>query len=155
MIVRHGRPLLSDKDRAQTLALPIDHFLRSLAQDAADRAAAVILSGTGSDGSRGVRDVHEAGGLVVVQDPATAKFDGLPAPPSTPAPSTSPCRRRTPRPSSSTTPDRRTPRPRPAWTGFSATSATPTASTSIPFLRVGHNWGTTGAALARASRGRA
>jgi two-component system CheB/CheR fusion protein len=78
MILSHGRLLLSDKDPAQTLALPIDHFLRSLAQDAGDRAAAVILSGTGSDGSRGVRDVHEAGGLVVAQDPATAKFDGMP-----------------------------------------------------------------------------
>src|SRR5690606_26943929 len=41
-------------------------------------AAAVVLSGTGSDGSRGIRDIHEAGGLVISQDEATAKFDGMP-----------------------------------------------------------------------------
>jgi len=78
MIVSGGRLLLSDKDPTQLLALPIDHFFRSLAQDAASRAVAVILSGTGTDGSRGVRDVHDAGGLLIVQDPETAKFDGMP-----------------------------------------------------------------------------
>ncbi|HVK11841.1 MAG TPA: chemotaxis protein CheB, partial [Gemmataceae bacterium] len=78
MIVRGGRLLLTDKDLDQLVALPIDHFLRSVAQEAGDRAVAVILSGTGSDGSRGVRDVRQAGGLVVVQDPDTAKFDGMP-----------------------------------------------------------------------------
>ncbi|MEO2088456.1 MAG: chemotaxis protein CheB, partial [Gemmataceae bacterium] len=78
MIVRGGRLLLTDKDLDQLVALPIDHFFRSVAQEAGDRAVAVILSGTGSDGSRGVRDVRQAGGLVVVQDPDTAKFDGMP-----------------------------------------------------------------------------
>ena len=78
MIVRGGRLLLTDKDLDQLVALPIDHFFRSLAQEAGDQAVAVILSGTGSDGSRGVRDVHAAGGLVVVQSPDTAKFDGMP-----------------------------------------------------------------------------
>ncbi len=78
MIIRHGRLLLTDKDPSQLITLPIDHLLRSLAQEARDRAVAIILSGTGSDGSRGVRDVHEAGGLVIVQDPETAKFDGMP-----------------------------------------------------------------------------
>ncbi len=78
MIIRGGRLLLTDKDPAQLVALPIDTFLRSLAQEAGDRAAAIILSGTGSDGSRGVRDIHESGGLVIVQEPDTAKFDGMP-----------------------------------------------------------------------------
>ncbi|WP_439624748.1 chemotaxis protein CheB [Gemmata sp.] len=78
MIVRGGRLLLTDKDLDQLVALPIDHFFRSLAQEAGDQAVAVVLSGTGSDGSRGVRDVHAAGGLVVVQAPDTAKFDGMP-----------------------------------------------------------------------------
>jgi two-component system CheB/CheR fusion protein len=78
MIVANGRLLLTDKDPSQVVALPIDHFFRSLAQDAGERAVAVILSGTGSDGSRGIRDVHEAGGLVVVQLAETAKFDGMP-----------------------------------------------------------------------------
>lgn len=78
MIVRGGRLLLTDKDPGQFVALPIDHFFRSLAQEAGDRAVGIVLSGTGSDGSRGIRDIHDAGGLVVVQDPESAKFDGMP-----------------------------------------------------------------------------
>lgn len=78
MIVSGGRLLLTDKDPEQDLSLPIDHFFRSLAQDAGRCAIAVVLSGTGSDGSRGIRDVHEAGGLVVAQAEETAKFDGMP-----------------------------------------------------------------------------
>ncbi|MCU0959316.1 MAG: response regulator [Pirellulaceae bacterium] len=78
MIITQGRLLLMDKDPAQSLTLPIDTFFRSLAQDAGDRAVAVVLSGTGSDGSRGIRAIHDAGGLVIVQDPYTAKFDGMP-----------------------------------------------------------------------------
>lgn len=78
MILSDGKLLLTDKDPAPTVALPIDRFLRSIAQDVGDRAVAVILSGTGSDGSRGVRDVHDAGGLVIAQAPDSAKFDGMP-----------------------------------------------------------------------------
>ena len=78
MILSGGRLLLADKDPATAVAYPIDHFLRSLATDAPGRSAAVIFSGTGSDGSRGVRDVQRAGGLVIAQDPATAGFDGMP-----------------------------------------------------------------------------
>lgn len=78
MIVSDGRLLLTDKDPAQGLSLPIDTFLRSLAHEYGRHAIAVILSGTGSDGSRGIRAVHEAGGFVIVQDEASANFDGMP-----------------------------------------------------------------------------
>ena len=78
MIVSGGRLLLSERDRQQELTLPIDVFFRSLAQDCGKRAVAIVLSGSGSDGSRGVRDINEAGGLVIVQDPETAQFDGMP-----------------------------------------------------------------------------
>jgi len=78
MIVSAGRLLLTDKDPSQGLSLPIDTFLRSLAAEYGSNAVAVILSGTGSDGSRGIRAVHEAGGFVIVQDEATANFDGMP-----------------------------------------------------------------------------
>src|SRR4051794_41057562 len=61
MIISGGRLLLSERDREQELTLPIDVFFRSLAQDCATRAIAVVLSGGGSDGSRGIRAVHEAG----------------------------------------------------------------------------------------------
>jgi two-component system, chemotaxis family, CheB/CheR fusion protein len=78
MIISGGRLLLSERDRQQELTLPIDIFFRSLAQDCGARGAAVVLSGGGSDGSRGVRDVHGAGGVVIVQDPSTAQFDAMP-----------------------------------------------------------------------------
>lgn len=78
MTLSYGKLLLTDADDSGGLNLPIDKFFTSLAQDAGRRAIAVVLSGTGSDGSRGIRDVHEAGGLVVVQDVESAAFDGMP-----------------------------------------------------------------------------
>jgi two-component system CheB/CheR fusion protein len=58
--------------------LPIDEFFISLAEDAAERAIAVIFSGAGTDGARGVHAVRTAGGTVFVQDPATADFSAMP-----------------------------------------------------------------------------
>ncbi|HCS54621.1 MAG TPA: chemotaxis protein CheR [Planctomycetaceae bacterium] len=78
MIISDGKLLLSDKDPKSGLTLPIDIFFRSLAQDAGSRAIAVILSGTGSDGSQGIQDIHENGGFVIAQDLESAKFDGMP-----------------------------------------------------------------------------
>ncbi len=78
MIIADGCLLLTDKDPAESLTLPIDHFFRSLANDCAERAVAIVMSGSGSDGSRGVRQVHEHGGLVMSQDAATAAFDSMP-----------------------------------------------------------------------------
>ncbi|MBX3442533.1 MAG: response regulator [Planctomyces sp.] len=69
---------LRDKEPREALALPIDHFFRSLAQEAGALSIAVVLSGSGSDGSRGIRDVHQAGGLVICETEETAKFDGMP-----------------------------------------------------------------------------
>jgi two-component system, chemotaxis family, CheB/CheR fusion protein len=74
----HGKLVLKEKDNVRGVNLPIDIFLRSLAEDQADRTIAIILSGTGSDGTRGVRAVKEQGGMVMVQDDTTAKFDGMP-----------------------------------------------------------------------------
>jgi two-component system, chemotaxis family, CheB/CheR fusion protein len=76
----HGKLLLSEQDPAQTrgLNLPIDIFFRSLADDQAEKAVGVILSGTGSDGMRGIRAIKEAGGMVMVQTEDSAKFDGMP-----------------------------------------------------------------------------
>ncbi|MBR0662601.1 response regulator [Roseomonas oryzicola] len=58
--------------------LPFDFLLHSLAEEIGHRAACVILSGTGSDGSLGLRAVKEKGGLVIAQDPDEAAFDGMP-----------------------------------------------------------------------------
>ncbi len=77
--IARGRLLLTEHTHSHGfLNLPIDIFLRSLAEERGERAVAVILSGTGSDGTRGIRAIKEAGGMVMVQDPANAKFDGMP-----------------------------------------------------------------------------
>ncbi|SHJ53085.1 two-component system, chemotaxis family, CheB/CheR fusion protein [Palleronia salina] len=57
---------------------PIDDFLESLAHDKRGNSACVILSGTGADGSRGMRAIMEQGGLCLVQEPSTARYDGMP-----------------------------------------------------------------------------
>jgi len=78
MKVFHSRLHLTEKQDLHILNLPIDIFLRSLAEDFEEKAIAVILSGTGSDGSRGIRVIKENGGMIIAHDPDTAKFDGMP-----------------------------------------------------------------------------
>jgi two-component system CheB/CheR fusion protein len=72
-----GQLLLIDPEK-KAPHLPIDQFFRSLADDCGDRAICIVLSGTGSDGTLGVRSIKEAGGTVMVQDEASAKFSGMP-----------------------------------------------------------------------------
>jgi two-component system CheB/CheR fusion protein len=62
----------------RTQYTPIDIFFHSLAEAARENAIAVILSGTASDGTIGIREVKAAGGIVLVQQPETAKYDGMP-----------------------------------------------------------------------------
>ncbi|WP_164130073.1 chemotaxis protein CheB [Sharpea azabuensis] len=57
---------------------PIDIFLRSLASAYENKSVAVILSGTGSDGTNGIRSIKEQNGVIIVQSPESAKFDGMP-----------------------------------------------------------------------------
>lgn len=78
MSILHGVLHLLEPASPRGLRLPIDFFLRSLAQDQQEHSVGVILSGMGSDGTLGLRAIKEKGGLVLVQDPATAKFDGMP-----------------------------------------------------------------------------
>ncbi len=58
--------------------MPVDRFFRSLAADQAERAIAVVLSGTASDGSQGVKAIKSGGGITFAQDPVTAQYDGMP-----------------------------------------------------------------------------
>ena len=77
--VKNRRLQLQRQDRERPGPnFPIDIFLQSLGEDAGDRAIAVVLSGTGSDGSEGLRMLNESGGIGMAQDPATAEFDGMP-----------------------------------------------------------------------------
>src|SRR5215831_15397776 len=57
---------------------PIDHFLRTLAETHGERAIGVILSGAGSDGALGIRQIKEHGGLTIVQDPREAEYGSMP-----------------------------------------------------------------------------
>jgi two-component system CheB/CheR fusion protein len=65
------------EERRQERA-PIDHFFRTLANAHDGRAIAVVLTGTGSDGTLGVKDIKANGGVVIVQDPTEAEYDGMP-----------------------------------------------------------------------------
>ena len=78
MVIASGKLFLTERNSDRSFSHPIDQFFRSLAHDRGRYSVAVVLSGTGSDGSRGVREVHGAGGLVISQDEASAKFDGMP-----------------------------------------------------------------------------
>ena len=78
MVIQNGRLFLSDRANNEQLTLPIDQFLLSLAQDQGRFSIGIILSGTGGDGSSGITDISRAGGLVMVQDPRSAKFDSMP-----------------------------------------------------------------------------
>src|SRR6185295_6409009 len=78
MSILHGVLHLLEPTSPRGLRLPIDFFLRSLAQDRQEHSIGVILSGMGSDGTLGLRAIKEKAGVVLVQDPATSKFDGMP-----------------------------------------------------------------------------
>ena len=76
MTIKEGKLHLSDAPG--TLNHPIDAFFASLAEEKKEHSIAVVLSGTGSDGTKGVKAVKEFGGLVIAQDPDSSKFDGMP-----------------------------------------------------------------------------
>ena len=78
MSLLHGSLHLLPPAAPRGLRLPIDFFFRSLAEDQHERSVGVILSGMGSDGTLGLRAIKEKGGIVLVQDPASAKFDSMP-----------------------------------------------------------------------------
>lgn len=76
--VSNGALHLSEPGARHGARLPFDFLLRSLAGEYGERAICVILSGTGADGSLGLKAVKEKGGLVIAQDPDEAAFDGMP-----------------------------------------------------------------------------
>lgn len=78
LTIQDGRLQLTEKNIEKAPNTAIDTFLRSLADDQGSKAIAVILSGTGTDGTRGIASIQNAGGMVLVQDPISAKFDGMP-----------------------------------------------------------------------------
>ncbi|WP_435167097.1 CheR family methyltransferase [Falsirhodobacter sp. 1013] len=78
LAIRGGLLELTDFAQPRGMRRPIDDFFISLAADRQAQAACVILSGTGADGTMGLRAIKENGGICVVQTPETAKYDGMP-----------------------------------------------------------------------------
>lgn len=78
MSLLHGALHLLEPAEARGLRLPIDFFLRTLADDQHGKAVGVILSGMGFDGVLGLRAIKDKGGLVVVQEPTSASSDSMP-----------------------------------------------------------------------------
>ena len=76
--VLNGYLHLFEPTEKRGLRLPVDIFFRSLADDQQEKSIGIILSGMGSDGSLGLKAIKEKNGIVLVQDPLTAKFDGMP-----------------------------------------------------------------------------
>jgi two-component system CheB/CheR fusion protein len=69
---------LVEPDKSRKIRLPIDHFFRSLAEEQAEKAICIILSGTGSDGTLGLEAVKGVGGLTMAQAEQQAKYPGMP-----------------------------------------------------------------------------
>src|SRR5262245_52971321 len=78
MAIENGALLLSPREALRGQHRPIDYFLRSLAVEKRDRAVGVILSGTASDGTRGLEAINAEGGITIVQDEKSARYDGMP-----------------------------------------------------------------------------
>jgi two-component system CheB/CheR fusion protein len=78
MNIAGARLRLFPRPEGRTQYMPIDAFFRSLASWADGSSIGVVLSGTASDGAQGLREIKSVGGITMVQDPATAKYDGMP-----------------------------------------------------------------------------
>lgn len=78
MSIAQGRLQLTLPAQAHGMRMPIDAFMRALAVDRGEQAVGIVLSGTGTDGTLGLRAIFGAGGLCIAQDPATAKYPGMP-----------------------------------------------------------------------------
>src|SRR5438128_713473 len=76
--VRNRVLYLTEPLERRGMRMPIDHFFRSLAEDLRERAICIILSGSGTEGTLGLRAVKEQGGMAMVQEPTTAAHDSMP-----------------------------------------------------------------------------
>ena len=76
--VFNSRLHLMEPIKSGAINMPIDFFFRSLSEDQGEKAIGIILSGTASDGTGGVKSIKGEGGMAMVQEPDTAKYDGMP-----------------------------------------------------------------------------
>jgi two-component system CheB/CheR fusion protein len=78
LTIKNGVLLLGKPIERRGMRMPVDNFFMSLAEDQQENSVCVILSGTGSDGTLGLKEIKARGGLAMVQDPDTAQYDGMP-----------------------------------------------------------------------------
>lgn len=78
MALADGVFRLSPRSKMPGQHLPVNFFMHSLAQERKSGAIAIVLSGTGADGTAGMEDIKAEGGITFAQDPRTAKYDGMP-----------------------------------------------------------------------------
>lgn len=78
LAILNGKLHLLELTELPGLRMPIDYFFRSLAEDQKEKSICIVMSGTGTEGTLGLRTIKGEGGLGMVQDPATAKYDGMP-----------------------------------------------------------------------------
>ena len=78
VVIINGALQLMTPVRTGSINLPIDCFFRSMAEDLGEKAICIILSGTATDGTLGLKAVKGEGGIAMVQDPESAKYDGMP-----------------------------------------------------------------------------
>jgi two-component system CheB/CheR fusion protein len=78
LAILHGILHFMDAPTKERVPLPIDYFFRSLAEDQKQRAVGIVLSGTGSDGSVGLRTIKAESGLTIAQEPQSAKYQSMP-----------------------------------------------------------------------------
>jgi two-component system CheB/CheR fusion protein len=78
LTIKNGVLLLGKPIERRGMRMPVDNFFMSLAEDQQENAVCIILSGTGSDGTLGLKEIKARGGLAMVQDPETAQYDGMP-----------------------------------------------------------------------------
>ncbi len=78
LVIKDNKLILLEKAPKHNLNLPIDIFFHALGEELKEKSIGIILSGTGSDGSRGIKTIKESGGIILVQDPLSAQFNGMP-----------------------------------------------------------------------------
>ncbi len=79
LAILHGTLHLMEPDETGLLRLPIDYFFRSLAEDQKEKAIGIVLSGTGTDGTLGLKAIKGATGMTMAQEPDSAKYAGMPS----------------------------------------------------------------------------
>jgi two-component system CheB/CheR fusion protein len=78
MTIQNGRLLLRERTAEEVNNRAVDIFFHSLAQDQKQKAVGIVLSGMGSDGASGVQAIHQQGGIVLVQEPHSTPYQGMP-----------------------------------------------------------------------------